>query len=880
MFVKKKERVPHKLEETQDSATTASDPLGKGDYRANRAMPLQTERVSQNKGALSQILNFKVLVLSLIAVCGVVGIVIIGLVSSLRQVHSKLEQANELAVERVELFFTDLESSFRTGRHILQTQDKTRLFLLSLLSKHPYISGVQLIDGEGNVINSQMSFGHGQDNDVQGSGSTAWISQLKPLENDGFLMGDIVYETGKSYVYMGVPISNELGLSERILLAKIELTDLWLQVDVSVSANGYFYIQDEKGDCITYPNRRFIGPKQETNTHSRLYSYHQNVFAISQSLDNVWVLQSTKPLRSVPWLVVVEEPLIQVLKPILVMLLVLIPVIAIVLFLLYDILRFTRLRLILPLITLRKVVKESFNSQALDSVPPSGQIKDLLKQFPARSEDELTNFANVHLQLQEAKQAVERLNTELEERVLERTAQLELEVRERQQAQEELLHLALHDPLTGLPNRMWLMERLSQELERSNKDPSYKFALLFLDGDRFKLVNDSLGHSVGDRLLVAVAERLRSTLPSKCHIARIGGDEFTVLIESLEAIHQAQDVAQLLIDSLIQPFQLDQQRLFFNVSIGISVSDRSYDEPAQLLRDADIAMYEAKASRQGGYQVFDGLMRQRTIERMQLETDLQQAIARNQLYLNYQPIIDLESGQLVGFEALVRWHHHDKGFISPARFIPIAEETGLIATIDLWVLQQACQQMVQWQTQLVQPPDWDQTRPFKMGVNLSAKQFAQRDLVERIDAVLARTGVSPDNLKLEITETALLDSPETAQMLLSEIKSRRIQLAIDDFGIGYSSLSYLHQFPVHTLKIDQSFVRKLDIDDSIEPIIRAMIDLAHNLNMVVIAEGIEEDFQRVKLKSFGCDLGQGYFFAKPLSVQQATAFIQQQKRKA
>ena len=811
------------------------------------------------------------LVLSLIAVSGIIGIVIIILISSFHQVHSELERTNELAVERLELFFTDLESSLRAGRHIIQAEDKARLFVLSILSKHPYVSGIQLIDRDGNIIADQMSFGHSQDRDL-----TTLRPQIEQLEDQGFLIGDVIYNAGKSYIYAGVPISNEIGLSEKILLAEIELTDLWLQVDIQMPSHGYFYIRDENGACITYPNRRSIGPKPLSNTRPKFYKKYQDIFAIARSLDNIWVLQSTKPLRSVPWVVVVEEPLTQVLKPIIVLLLVLMSVIVIMLFLLYDILRFTRLRLILPLTALRKVVKDSFNEQLLGSRASSEQIHDLLKQFPTRSEDELANFANVHLQLQDAKQAVERLNTELEERVLERTAQLELEVRERQQAQEELLHLAFHDPLTGLPNRMWLMERLTQSLDRSQKDSQYKFALLFLDGDRFKLVNDSLGHSVGDRLLVAVAKRLRNQLPSKCHIARLGGDEFTVLIESLETIHQAKEIAQSLIESLAHPFQLDQQRLFFNVSIGISVSDRNYDDPTQLLRDADIAMYEAKASRQGGYQVFDEVMRQRTIERMQLETDLQQAIARDQLYLNYQPIVDLANSQLVGFEALVRWHHHEKGFISPAQFIPIAEETGLIATIDLWVLQQACQQMVQWQKQLFQQGDLDTSLPFKMSVNLSAKQFARQDLIDCLDDILAQTGIAPNNLKLEITETALLDSPRTAQRLLKQIKSRHIQLAIDDFGIGYSSLSYLHQFPVHTLKIDQSFVRKLDIDDSIEPIIRAMIDLAHNLNMVVIAEGIEEDFQRIKLKAFGCDLGQGYFFAKPLSVKQATTFIQQQ----
>lgn len=813
--------------------------------------------------------------LSLIAVSGIVGIVIIGLISSLRQVQTTLRHSNALAVEHLELFITDLESSFRAGRHVGQSQDNARLLLLSLLSSHPYISRVELLDRDGNRLASEMSL------DQQDAPSFSdLMTPLDILKRQDFFLGDVVYEHGKSYVYAGVPVANELGLADSFLLAEIDLTDLWAAAfDLQMPTNAYVYIQDQNGRLITYPKQRFIGTKHAATAEPfDLDTYRKGIVSVARSLEDSWVIQSSQSLRSLPWLVVVEQPIIQVIKPIVIMMLVLTPGIMAVLFLLYDILRFTRLRLILPLTTLSTVVQASLEEKTLDAIITADHLQDLLHKFPDRSEDELTNFANVHLQLQDAKHSVERLNEELEERVSERTAQLEMEVRERQQAQEELLHLAFHDPLTGLPNRMWLMERLSQELDRSQNDPRYRFALLFLDGDRFKLINDSLGHSVGDLLLVAVAERLRTILPSQCHIARLGGDEFTVLIESIEEIHQAQDVAQLVINSLVPPFQLDQQRLFFKVSIGISISDRSYDEPAQLLRDADIAMYEAKASRQGGYQIFDGLMRQQTIERMQLETDLQQAIARKQLYLNYQPIIDLARGQLTGFEALIRWHHHQKGFIAPDQFIPIAEETGLISVIDLWVLKQACEQMVQWQKRFFKQHPLDTALPFKMGVNLSAKQFAQRDLVDRLDTVLIQTGICPENLKIEITETALLDSPNTARMLLADIKARRIQLAIDDFGIGYSSLSYLHQFPVHTLKIDQSFVRKLNTDANIEPIIRAMIDLAHNLNMVVIAEGIEEDSQRIKLQEFGCDLGQGYLFARPLSVKKATAFIQQQKR--
>ncbi|MEO1350343.1 MAG: EAL domain-containing protein [Cyanobacteria bacterium J06635_15] len=459
------------------------------------------------------------------------------------------------------------------------------------------------------------------------------------------------------------------------------------------------------------------------------------------------------------------------------------------------------------------------------------------------------------------------LNADLEHRVEKRTEQLQAEINERRQVQDKLLHMALHDSLTQLPNRAWLMNALQDVLEKSATKNADHFALLFLDGDRFKTVNDSLGHIVGDQLLVAVAQRLRQAISSKYSIARLGGDEFTILVQDGDPLTCAQEVAQRIAVALEKPFYVEQQTIFFSASIGIVIGPGDYTQPEQILRDADIAMYRAKAKGKAKYLYFDAAMRQDAMEIMQIEQDLRSAIEQQCLQVYYQPIVSLHTDLVIGFEALLRWRHPIYGYVSPARFIPIAEETGQIHKLGLWVLQQTCQQVARWRAELkLLQPSW-------VSVNLSAKQLAQPDLVDCIDDILLKTNIPGSDLKLEITETGLMENIKTASQLLLKLKERKIRLAIDDFGTGYSSLSYLHQFPVQTLKIDRSFVQELESDGKAE-IVQATIALAHSLDLEVIAEGIETEHQKQVLRNYGCELGQGYLFAKPLDADSATRYLQ------
>ncbi|NET33187.1 MAG: EAL domain-containing protein [Cyanothece sp. SIO1E1] len=554
--------------------------------------------------------------------------------------------------------------------------------------------------------------------------------------------------------------------------------------------------------------------------------------------------------------------------------------------------------------TLNKI--QAFNAGGLDYITKPFEIAEVL----ARIQNQLS--------LQSAKAEIRQLNATLEKRVIQRTAELaeelmerrrvqvkleaevierrqiqaklEAEILERQQAQEKLLYLALHDPLTDLPNRTWLMQRLEQAIDQVKHQPDAQFAVLFLDCDRFKVVNDSLGHLVGDQLLMEVSHRLVACLSRNSTLARLGGDEFLIFLERVDNINDAEQVAQKLQHALTLPFCLAHQKIFISASMGIVLGTAAYDRPQDLLRDVDTAMYQAKSCGKAQYKVFDTNMYHHARERLQLETELRQAVERQEFVLHYQPIVSLVSGRLAGFEALVRWHHPKQGFISPTRFIPVAEETGLIVPIGLWVLREACYQFHIWQQEIpaqASPPGGSRYSPtLKISVNLSVKQFVQPDLLEQIDHILQETGFNGESLKLEITESAIMENAESATLLLQELKSRQIQLAIDDFGTGYSSLSYLHRFPVDILKIDRSFIHGMD-KSSKNPeivqatmslvhylsIVQATVDLAHHLDLDVIAEGVETKEQLAQLRVLGCKFAQGNFFSKPLDKDAARAII-------
>jgi diguanylate cyclase (GGDEF)-like protein/PAS domain S-box-containing protein len=445
------------------------------------------------------------------------------------------------------------------------------------------------------------------------------------------------------------------------------------------------------------------------------------------------------------------------------------------------------------------------------------------------------------------------------------------DITEYQRAKDMMAHDAFHDALTGLPNRALFMHRLREAIDGVQQQLESPFAILFLDVDRFKIINDSLGHTVGDQLIVSVARRVEQVLRPGDKAARLGGDEFTILLRNIEDVSHAIDMAEHLRMELAQPFNLNGQEVFITVSVGIAHSQIGYHKAEDMLRDADTAAYRAKQRGTARHEVFDKTMHTNTLSLLQMETDLRRAVERKEFILHYQPIIALESGKLRGFEALVRWEHPEKGMISPAIFIPIAEETGLIVQIGNWVLEEACRQLRRWQE--VYP----NSQALQMSVNLSGKQFIQPNLIGMIRETLRKTGVDPTNLKLELTESVVMDNVESAIATLRQVRALGVELSVDDFGTGYSSLSYLHKFPLNTLKIDRSFVMDMKKDENKE-IVRTIVMLAHTLGMDVIAEGIETQEQMAQLRTLHTKYGQGYFFSKPLPGLDATKIVAENRQ--
>jgi diguanylate cyclase (GGDEF)-like protein/PAS domain S-box-containing protein len=450
------------------------------------------------------------------------------------------------------------------------------------------------------------------------------------------------------------------------------------------------------------------------------------------------------------------------------------------------------------------------------------------------------------------------------------TQMLTRDITERRRAEEQLLHDAFHDSLTGLPNRALFIDHLKLAVDHCRRRRGYLFAVLFIDLDRFKVINDSLGHLVGDELLSAISHRLEICLRDGDTIARLGGDEFTILLDGIKDYSDAQRVAERVQEVLEQPFTLAGRELFVTASVGIKYSGGG-EQPEDLLRDADTAMYCAKALGKAQSQVFDTKMHTRALTLLEIESDLRRAMEKEELEVHYQPIVALESGRISGFEALVRWSHPERGLISPTDFIPIAEETGLVLQIDRWVLKQACLQMRRWQDAL------PVTRGMKISVNLSCKQFMQPTIVEQVLETLRETGLDPRSLKLEITESVMMERGDYAMNVLEQLSKAGIELSLDDFGTGYSSLSYIHHFPVSTLKIDQSFIKRIGGAQNGE-IVRAVVALARSLGLEVVAEGIETVMQLDQLKALGCEQGQGYFFSEPVNEGSATELIQKEAR--
>jgi len=479
------------------------------------------------------------------------------------------------------------------------------------------------------------------------------------------------------------------------------------------------------------------------------------------------------------------------------------------------------------------------------------------------------------------------LEAAIEERTFKLKAavkQLQAEIENKEKIATQLRYNAYHDSLTGLPNRALFMEHLQQAIEEAQGSEEYKFAILFIDLDRFKVVNDTLGHTLGDRLLIELSKRLhqisekQSNLPiEQTLIAHLGSDEFAILLTQIADLSQANQLAECIHQDMTDPFLVNGHQILSTVSIGIALSSTGYERPEQVLRDADIVMYHAKSKGRARYEVFDLEAHTRVMNQLKLENDLRHAVQLlerpdtlkdNQFIVYYQPITCLKTGSIVGFEALLRWQHPQLGMVSPIQFIPIAEETGLIALLGQWVLEEACHQLHLWENY--------GHHHLTMAVNLSGCQLSRPDLLEKIDRIIQQSQINAHDLKLEITESMIINNADYVKQVLSQLKKRSIKLCMDDFGTGYSSLSYLHRFPLDILKIDKSFVSNMGENGEHSDIVRTIINLAHHLKMDVIAEGVETAGQLKILSELGCQWGQGYFFSRPIDSKKALDMLSNQ----
>ncbi len=444
------------------------------------------------------------------------------------------------------------------------------------------------------------------------------------------------------------------------------------------------------------------------------------------------------------------------------------------------------------------------------------------------------------------------------------------DISERKQMEEQLRHDALHDALTELPNRTLFVERVDHAIRRSERRYDYLFAVMFLDLDRFKNINDSLGHLVGDKLLVETARRLERCIRASDTVARLGGDEFAVLVDDIQNVTDAARIAERIRGALARSFKVDDEEFYTGASVGVALSSTGYVRAEEILRDADTAMYEAKARGDVPYVLFNSKMHARAKAILSLENDLRRALERGEFRNVYQPIVSLETGRTVSFEALLRWQHPERGLLPPSEFLTVAEDSGLLLPIGWLMFREACRQLRQWREQT---PGNDS---LTVSVNFSPMQIIQHNVVDRICEILRETDIGPQGLVLEVTESAVIENARLAAATLSRLKDLGIRLSIDDFGTGYASLSYLQRFPFDTLKIDRSLVGGMHDDEGNWHITQTIVTLAHNLRMDVVAEGVEVDDQRTRLETLNCDYGQGYLFSRPLAPDAVCAWLANQ----
>lgn len=441
--------------------------------------------------------------------------------------------------------------------------------------------------------------------------------------------------------------------------------------------------------------------------------------------------------------------------------------------------------------------------------------------------------------------------------------QLRNVIADREAREQRLRHDSVHDALTGLPNRALFMKRLADATHRARRGEDRLFAVLFLDVDGFKLVNDSMGHHVGDEMLVKIARRLEQCVRGGDIVARLGGDEFAILLERITDVRDAAMIAERVQEALREPLAIGGYEHATSASIGVALSSGANEQPEYVLRSADIAMYRAKNSGRGHYEMFDRAMHAEALTRLQIETDLRHAVDRQEFFLHYQPIVSLRSGRITGVEALVRWQHFERGVVSPATFVPVAEDTGLVVPLGRWVMREACRQAVAWQRYAA-----DASEPFSVSVNLSVREFGQPDVVRTVASILEETGLPPRALRLEITESAIITQKHPAIETVEQLRALGVGIHLDDFGTGYSALSYLHRLPLDAVKVDRAFTSAIDQEDRPLHVVRAIVSLAHAIGLEMVAEGVSTQAQLALLREMGCNLAQGFIFSRPCSAEE------------
>lgn len=682
------------------------------------------------------------------------------------------------------------------------------------------------------------------------------------------------------YIVIAIPTQSDGVIVARVAQAEFqEIISL-----LSLGETGIAFIANSQGEMIAHPNTEYLKLEDVFSgfPNSEWEPDITTLFNLGtyQNLDQTLVIGMAAPLIGTDWAVFSEIDLSEAQASTRLAFTILF--IGIVIFgsiILLAISVFMKSVLTKRLDVINTSVKE-FGRGKLDQ-PIMVDIDDDIGSLAGAFNEMMDKLSNRESSLQQeifertrAESALTELNELLEQKVKDRTSeieftnrQLQMEIAERKRIEQQLMHDALHDSLTGLPNRALFYDRLERVIERIKRNPDDLYAVLFLDLDNFKVVNDSLGHKYGDDLLIAIARRLESVLRPTDTVARLGGDEFVILLEEFNVIDDATVVADRVLGELSQPFKLGEHTTYPTTSIGIVLSDGSYSRPAEILRDADIAMYHAKSRGRSRYAILDTQIRDKAMARLDLENDLRLAIENKEFILHFQPIVSLESGQLIGFEVLLRWDHPSRGLLLPQEFIPLSEETGLIVPLGDWILGESCSLLKTWHHAYPSEP------PLSINVNISRVQFTSGSLVESIKDILKETGLEGKFLRLEITESVVMNSSETAIDTIQELQKLGISIDMDDFGTGYSSLSDIHHLPLDAIKIDQSFIKRIGFHGEKSDIVRTIITLAQDLKVPVIAEGVESQDQVTRLKDLDCQFAQGNIFSKPLTQSKITDML-------